>query len=268
MWTEGETLRFADIGSMSGRKALQAQLEHQGVSWLDIVRDFRNHYYLKGGDAEPASYDLFIVNGKVGEIEGINERVLHDNEEIEHRKHEREELRPIDDFKLSDHVNELPNIESNVLKAFDSFLESLKNTHVRLSFEELTNTSGPFLPEINQIFKLGRTSKKRIHKGKLLEAYRKAGKFLSLRGKDVMPTYQGIWYEEERYHYMVGSTQPFDGTQSKAHLVRRFALRKGKDLDVAPLLGSMSATFVRHGQYTVLPYPFHLIDLWADINFA
>ena len=264
MWTEEERLRFVDVGSADGKKALQAQLEHQNIHWFDdIVSTFEKHHYLEENEVEPASYDLFIIDGKVVEIENIDERVLYEYDEIMRRKQKRKELLPIDGFKLSPDAHKLPNMDKRTLEAYDDFLDSLKGERARLSFVELFEE--PLFSSIVPILDL-RTRSGKPHTPRLFRIYRDVGKFLSPKGGDVIPTYQGIWYGG--FHYMVGSANSFNKIQPRAHLVRRFALRKGEDLDVAPLLESMSVTFVRHGQYTVLPYPFHLIDLWADISFT
>ena len=265
MWTEGERLRFVDVGGADGKQALQKQLERHNVSWLaDIVTKFNEYHYLQDGEKEPASYDLFITHGKVVEIENLDERVLYEYDEIMRRRRERTEPLPIDDFKLLPYAHKLSNIDARILEAYDNFLEDLKNSYARLSFRQLKNE--PFLSSIDKIFSLGRTPSGSIHRRKLTDAYQKIGKFRSLKGVDVMPTFQGIWYEEG--HYTVGSKMGFNKSQPKAHLVRRFAVRKGQSFDPIPLLEAMSVTFVRHGQYTVLPYPFHLIDLWADTTFG
>jgi len=51
--------------------------------------------------------------------------------------------------------------------------------------------------------------------------------------------------------------------QPRAHLIRRFGVYQGS-FDIQPLLLAMSVQFVRHRQYTVYPYPFHLIDLYVE----
>ena len=229
------------------------------------ISKFENYHYLEDDEVEPASYDFVMANGKVVEIENIDERVLHEYDEIMHRRRRRREPLPIDEFKLLPDAHKLPYMDRCALEAYDDFLEGLKDERTRLSFAELRRE--PLFSAIDQILTL-RTGSGKLYTPKLFRIYRDIGKFLSPKSGDVIPTYQGIWYEAQGLHYMVGSKTSFNKKQPKAHLVRRFALRKREDLDVAPLLESMSVTFVRHGQYTVLPYPFHLIDLWADINFA
>ncbi len=263
MWAEGEALRFVNLGSSVGKEALQAQLERQNIDWLDdVVSKFENYHYLEDDEVEPASYDFVMANGKVVEIENIDERVLHEYDEIMHRRRRRREPLPIDEFKLLPDAHKLPYMDRRALEVYDDFLNSLKEERSRLSFVELCEE--PLFSSIVPVLNL-RTRSGRPYTRKLFDVYRDVGKFLSPKGGNVIPTYQGIWYEEG-LHYIVGSKTSFNKKQPKAHLVRRFALRKGENLDVAPLLESLSVTFVRHGQYTVLPYPFHLIDLWADIS--
>ena len=40
----------------------------------------------------------------------------------------------------------------------------------------------------------------------------------------------------------------------------------GKDTEIVKLLPLLSATFVRNGQYTVLPFPFKYLREFANIN--
>jgi hypothetical protein len=87
--------------------------------------------------------------------------------------------------------------------------------------------------------------------------------FLSDKSKDVH-MYQGIWYDDE-HCYMVGSAQPLNQRQPRAHLIRRFNVYQGAEgFDIQPFLLTMAVQFVRHHQYTVYPYPFHFIDLYVE----
>jgi len=77
--------------------------------------------------------------------------------------------------------------------------------------------------------------------------------------------YEGIWYDDTDQSYLVGSAQGINKAQARAHLIRRFDIYQGKEhVDVTPLLTSMSIQFIRLKQFTVYPYPFHLISLYAE----
>lgn len=64
---------------------------------------------------------------------------------------------------------------------------------------------------------------------------------------------------------MVGAHVPLKQSQPRAHLIRRFDVYQGADrFDIQPLLAATSVTFVRLNQYTVSPYPFHLVDVYVE----
>jgi len=94
--------------------------------------------------------------------------------------------------------------------------------------------------------------------------YQRRGMFPSDKGSDVQAVYQGIWYDEENA-YLVGSRMSMKRGETRAHLIRRYDVHLGADrFDIRPLLAAASVQFVRHNQYTVYPYPFHLIDLYVE----
>ncbi|MEO0565740.1 MAG: hypothetical protein AAF125_26770, partial [Chloroflexota bacterium] len=63
--------------------------------------------------------------------------------------------------------------------------------------------------------------------------------------------------------YVVGANSPMNFTQHQAHRVRQFLAYQG-NFSIDPMLAAMSVTFIRHNQYTVYPYYFHLIDVYID----
>jgi len=64
---------------------------------------------------------------------------------------------------------------------------------------------------------------------------------------------------------MVGSPDQLKFEQARAHLIRRFDHYQGSELfPVVLFLNTLSVLFVRLEQYTVYPYPFHLIDLYVE----
>ncbi len=148
------------------------------------------------------------------------------------------------------------------LLAYDAFLEEVAVTHPMLSFQELT--SGEWRERIAHIFDSKATSKGKYHRKLITGIYNDLGMFLPERGENVQ-LYQGIWYDDTDA-FLVGSPTIMNlQGQARAHLVRRFQIMQGSShFDRKELLKTMGVLFVRHKQYTVLPYYFHLIDLCVE----
>jgi len=99
---------------------------------------------------------------------------------------------------------------------------------------------------------------------KIKGLYQKMGWFSSDKAKE-LHLYEGIWYDESDYSYLVGSARPMKPKQPRAHFILRFDVYMGADhFDIQPLLLATSVQFVRLNQYTVYPYAFHLIDLYVE----
>ncbi|MBI1280122.1 MAG: hypothetical protein GC179_18480 [Anaerolineaceae bacterium] len=76
--------------------------------------------------------------------------------------------------------------------------------------------------------------------------------------------YQGIWYDDER-RFMVGSPEGLKDRQVHAHRIRQFDVLSGDGrFDMDLFLQTLAVTFVRNKQYTVVPYFFHLIDIYVE----
>jgi hypothetical protein len=215
------------------------------------------------------------------ELEDIQERVLYDYTEIVRRQEDMKKQRPVEDFKLLPYYdlicptsslsqkNAQPHNKSEIesptlyrqFEEFDAFLDEVQQTHPTISFKRLFD--GEFMKHMARIFHLQPNKKGKYNRRKLREYYKKRHMFLSDKSKDVH-MYQGIWYDDE-HCYMVGSAQPLNQRQPRAHLIRRFNVYQGAEgFDIQPFLLTMAVQFVRHHQYTVYPYPFHFIDLYVE----
>ncbi len=250
------------------------------------------------------SFDIIIGRDLFVAIDDLEESVLYDYEEISRRQQEQKILYPISYFRLSPHYDQLQKRRSDLLtldqltqqglldgtkepktkKAknslafykrlleYDTFLEEIEITHPSLSYHELTG-SDEWLERIAKIFD-SKKSPTRKYRGKVIEGkyhsklitgiYQDLDKFLSQRGKDVN-LYQGIWYDVTNA-FIVGSPNSMDiGGQERAHPIRRFQIIQGEHhFDKEQLLRTMGVEFVRHKQYTVSPYYFHLIDIYVE----
>jgi hypothetical protein len=55
--------------------------------------------------------------------------------------------------------------------------------------------------------------------------------------------------------------------QSKANPIRQFSVLIGSpEVDIDLWLAAINVRFIRYGRFTVLPYPFKLIDMYNDIQ--
>lgn len=286
-YVEHDRLRFIDIREPQARTALNDLLANQGLSWYDdVTPKYRGKYFKQRQGEADLNFDFVIGPGFVAEIEDINERVLYAYDEIMSRKQSVQQPIDIEDFALSLHYDELkkapwPTLDQlrspvtarttkswtearnflNQLERFDEYLGEISPYFITTSFAELT--SSPERQErIAEIFaketpELGRRMLKAL--------YQKRGMFLSTKSTvDVLALYKGIWYDEAN-RYMIGATDGLKDKQPRAHLIRQFDVYFGQEnFDILPLPDMMAVKFVRHQQFTVYPFPFHLIDLYVE----
>ncbi len=252
--------------------------------------------YRKAGEDEEAkelpSYNVIVGQGLFIELEGMDERVLYDYDEIIQRQAAVETALPIEVLKLLPHYNAVRSASSlsseellvrglldlqvqpqnnreresvafyRQLEQYDAFLEEVGQTHPAISFHNLTQ--GELWGEIIRILDIQPDKHGRYTRGKIKGLYQKMGWFSSDKAKE-LHLFEGIWYDEGDYSYLVGSAQPMKPKQPRAHLIRRFDVYMGADqFDIQPLLLATSVQFVRLNQYTVYPYAFHLIDLYVE----
>ncbi len=94
----------------------------------------------------------------------------------------------------------------------------------------------------------------------------------SAKSKEEMKGFKGIWYNEKDRKYIVGSPESLGKlTQGNAHTVRRFDVYEGEEhfgKEFEMFLETMAVKFVRNEQYTVYPYFFDLIRLYAENQYV
>jgi hypothetical protein len=291
---ENDTLRFLDLRDPSQRQQGEALLAQLGVDWEDMYEKLCRKYRKtgeQGEDKELMNYDVIVGPGLFIELEDLNERVLYDYDEIIRRQAAVNMALPVESLKLLPHYDTIrkasylslselhergliedrahPKSDSEAqslkfyrqLEAYDAFLDDLQQFHPEISFNELTQ--GERLEEIFSIFDIQPDKHGQYNRRQLKSYYQRRGWFSSDKAKDVH-MYDGIWYDNHNC-YMVGSSQPMNQQQPRAHLIRRFDVYQGSDhFDIQPLLLATSVQFVRFNQYTVYPYAFHLIDLYVE----
>lgn len=76
---------------------------------------------------------------------------------------------------------------------------------------------------------------------------------------------KGILFDHENLQYMVGQKNAFKDEQTRSNLIRAIILIDGK-FNPDKFFPLLDVSFVRYNQYTVLPFPFKLIDKFIDME--
>ena len=290
---ENDALHFLDLRDPDQRRQFPNVCKQFGVDWLEMEDQLLRKYWKREDgeqDKELAHYDMIIGPGLCVELEKAEERVLYDYDKIRRRQEAMRKKQSVERFKLLAKYDQIrptatlsrenlqgrlllhanaqprPGIETESLvlyrqlEEFDDFLDDLERNHAALSLVDLLGEK--YMGQIARIFHLRPNKEGKYSRRRLKTFYKKLG-FLSDKAKDVQ-MYEGIWYDDENC-YMIGATQPMNQQQARAHLIRHFDVYQGVEyFDIQPLLLTMSVQFVRYNQYTVYPYPFHLIDLYVE----
>ncbi len=270
---EKDTLRFIDLQSPGGKHARDELLARLGIHWAEMEEHMLDKYHkLKenGTAGDLPRYDIIVGPETFIELEGLNERVLYDYEEVLKRRGELDKPISIDDLKLAPHYERIrPKSLSDEealklfqqLEAYDALLDEIGLIQPAISYNDLIDG---WMHRIAPIFDIQPDEEQRYRTGRLRRLYQKRDMFPSDKA-NALYLYEGIWYDDTDQSYLVGSTQGINKAQARAHLIRRFDIYQGKErVEVTPLLTSMSIQFIRLKQFTVYPYPFHLISLYAE----
>lgn len=292
LWFEEQRLCLANLGDPSDptqSEAFYRLLNTWGVNWDEQYENLlieRRRRAEDGTLRDLPDFDIIVGRDLFVAIEDLEERILYDYEEIVRRQEEQKVAYPIEQLRLAPHYERIKkkpmlslekleqrgllangqeslpaNVRQSVLfyqrlLAYDALLDEIAVTHPILSYRELT--SGEWLERIARIF--GSKTNRKV----IARIYKDLGMFLSEKGQDVQ-LYQGIWHDDTNA-FLVGSLTSMDiQGQEHAHLIRRFQIMQGfEHFDKEQLLSMMGVLFVRHKQYTVSPYYFHLIDLYVE----
>jgi hypothetical protein len=296
LYVEDDHLCFLDLRDPEQRVQAQERCLRLGVDWFErseqMICKYKREEKPEDERALPSYYviigpDLFI------EIEHCKERVLYNYDEIVRRQDEIKTVFPVEMFKLLPHYNTVKNenylgLEElqqrgllqegkeptnkkeadslhfySRLERYDAYLDEIQREYPLLSFLQLTDDEMPFITVIRSILEIEANKHGKYTNCQLIGYYQKLKWFQSDKAKDVH-MYEGIWYDDE-HCYMVGATEGMKYQQPRAHLIRRFDVYQGAEhFDIQPLLRLLSVQFVRLKQYTIYPYPFHLIDLYVE----
>lgn len=296
LYVEDDHLRFLDLRDPEQRMQAQERCLRMGVDWFErseqMICKYKREEKPEDERALP-NYHVIIGPDLFVEIENCKERVLYDYDEIVRRQDEIKTVFPVEIFKLLPHYNTVKNEDYlsleelqqrgllrkkkepkskkeadslhfySQLERYDAYLDDIQLEHPMLSFLQLTDEQMPFIAMIRYILEIKVNKHGKYTNHQLIGYYQKRKWFQSDKGKDVH-MYEGIWYDDE-HCYMVGATEGMKYQQPRAHLIRRFDVYQGKEhFDIQPLLLMLSVQFVRLRQYTVYPYPFHLIDIYVE----
>jgi hypothetical protein len=296
MYVEGGHLCFLDLRDPEQRMQAQKRCLRLGVDWFERLEQMIVKYKREEKPEDERAlpnYHIIVGPDLFLEIEQCKERVLYDYDEIVRRQEEIKTVLPVEMFKLLPHYNRVKNdahLSLEVLhqrgllplkkepktqkeaaslhfytqlKKYDAYLDEIQLEYPLLSFLELTDDERPFIAMIRYILEIKANKHGKYTNHQFIGYYQKRGWFQSDKGKDVH-MYQGIWYDNE-HRYMVGATEGMKYQQPRAHLIRRFDVYQGEEqFDIQLFLRMLSVQFVRLKQYTVYPYPFHLLDLYVE----
>jgi hypothetical protein len=244
-YANNQQIFFAKLDSEEARQVLQQYGINDKLSLVELWKKFNPSWAVFG------SGDKYFILNKQGiiEIKELKERVLYASDIgdiIEHRTTEYEKsnfLIPLD----NEYFNE------KQVKDYNDYIELEVEDDV--SFDELLRG--------------GKDGRNRLDIFRILEIKKenKLAKILSFRGKKAgfLIAFQGVWFDNIKNQYFVGDKYGYKYKQTKGYQMRKIEILKGtfnKDY-FFPLL---NVDFVKHKNYTVLPYPFNLIKMYATMN--
>jgi hypothetical protein len=95
----------------------------------------------------------------------------------------------------------------------------------------------------------------------------------SIREGYLFPVYQGVWYDPDTNYYVAGVKDTNPEKQERSHALRRIIVHQGAQepdklynqlaQSFFPLL---EVNFIRYRNFTVVPFPFRLIEMWLAIK--
>ncbi len=297
LWFEENQLHFADLRNPEESAPFFQLLDTWEVDWDEQYERLlmeRCRAIEDDQRKDLPAFDIMVGRDLFVAIEDLEERVLYNYDEIDRRRQEQRMAYPIEQLRLASRYAEIqkkrPSLLSldqlaqrglldgsrlpataqerqslafyRQLQQYDALLDEIAVTYPTLSYQELT--SGEWLERIARIFGSKATDEGKYRRSMIARLYQDLDMFLSEKGRDVH-LYQGIWYDETNA-FLVGSPTGMNvGGQERAHLIRRFQVLQGAaHFDKEQVLSTMGVLFVRHNQYTVSPYYFHLIDIYVE----
>jgi hypothetical protein len=246
-YTENRQLFFIKLDSEHANQILKKYGINDKFALIQLWKNF-NPFWSKFNTG-----DKYIILNKQGiiEIKELKERVLYSSnigDIIEHRATEYEKS----NFRLpldNEHFNE------QQVNKYNSYIENEIEDYI--SFDELVKggKKGKYRKEIFSILGVGK------REDKLSEVLSFKGK----RSGGFLSVFQGVWFDESKNQYFVGSKDSYNSNQVKGHRIRRIEILRGS-FDKDYFFPLLNVDFVKHKNYTVLPYPFNLIKMYITMN--
>lgn len=207
---------------------------------------------LKSWDAK-----LMVSSGQIWQIKEINERPFYELEEAGERFYLREkQYFPTLRFCLPEAAKEMIG-EAN-LEEYNALIKMRALDEPETTYNQLKTWKVNKHADQKLVSILGLKDEK-----KWLKALNTYSDF-SLKGVKeggLFDIAQGIWYSAESQHYFVGAKDGLNNHQDKGVIMRQILPLKGQ-IDADFFLSLLNVDFIRHGGFTVLPYPFALLKIW------
>lgn len=280
VYFDGSDLHFMSVANNLDEATAYVQT-HTGWKLLDdILVPSAEQYYFDLKKYATAVEDTikrpFLISPDfVWEIWEGNGRVLNEDLEIQNRLEAFEQPRPIRDFYPIPTKN--APFETAQLEAYQAFLDHEVRQTV-ISFKDLVKQYGKHLKdERGNVIKEngGFFNLLGIRNSQKFREYLKDCVGLpleSVREGQLYPVQKGLWYAPDTNHYVAGVKESNREKQERDHVLRRIVVHQGSqepDVLNAQLAQSffplLEVNFIRHKNYTVVPFPFRLIEMWLNL---
>ena len=256
LYIEDGTLKFESLTSPQANQILR---HYTGIEGFEEIALLRLEYYKYEKSAKfTDNTRLMIAKDFVWEIRELPERVLyHDvsqnlkNREKKHDKHQFQLPLQNDYFTTSQ------------TERYNAFIEN-EVAEQRISYETLVEKenkkkdTGKYRAPIFSILDMKTEAR-------LVKALRELTG-LPIKGKKegrMFKIHEGVWFDDDRMQYFVGARSGYKYNQDKGFQVRKIIEHKG-EFDKSVFFPLLDVEFVRHGGFTVQPYPFNLIKIYND----
>lgn len=241
-YVENDILEIENLRSNKAKHVLEklgySELEDLILHWKQL-----NPY----SNFDKGTLHWMLSNTFFWEIKEIPERVLYPSE-LHEVLREREEEISKEYFKLK-----MNNVffSSEKTKKYNDFIE--QEIYDSISFEELVKKSGKYRKKILDILDINKETN--------------LAKALNYRGKkaEFFTTSKGVWLDKSNLQYFVGKKDSYQYNQVTGFQLRKIILHKGQfqeDL-FFPLL---NVNFIKYKSFTVVPYIFRLMKMFAEIG--
>lgn len=283
------------VVGMDGRNLvfMQTNGPTEAVSWIkkrtgwdlltDIIKpSYDRAYSRREGDQTQnilKNGRFIISNDYVWEIEDTEDRIMHDVPTIVSRLQAVETVKNDLSFYRPFYTETEIEVvgDKKRLTIIDRVLDELEKEGIRkISFNTFSARCNPLLV---QSIEAKTPPAKSMKATKLLKKYleEKEGNekvsFKTPRSDDVFRLQKGIHYFPKTQQYVATGKDNATEKQERSYRLRRIIVHRGdRDPDKLQkqleknLFPLLEVNFVRYRQYTVYPFPFHLIDMREEIE--